>query len=230
MTPLRLSILLLWLVLVWARSATAAEPEWTRFRGPNGCGISEAATIPATWSERDYRWRVELPGIGFSSPVVWADRVYLTSTIEDHATLIVLCLKAGDGSVLWKREVTTKPHPKYKANCDACATPAVDKDRVYVVWATPDEHVAHGARSAQRNGDLAARFGTIRVGRRLRTLAGPGRRRGRLGQRSGSWRNQFDRGARPEDRSDSLEESTGKQRRRFFQLRVFSSPSAAGLR
>ena len=74
--------------------------------------------------------------------MVWADRVYLTSTIEDHATLVVFCLKAGDGSVLWKREVATKPHPKYKANCDACATPAVDEDRVYVVWATPDEHVA----------------------------------------------------------------------------------------
>ena len=136
-----LPIVSLSLVLGWALLAAAAEPQWTRFRGPNGCGISETATIPATWTERDYRWRVELPGIGFSSPVLWEDRLYLTSTIEEQTTLFVLCLKTSDGSVLWKQPLKTKPHPKFKANIDACATPAVDKDRLYVVWATPDEHV-----------------------------------------------------------------------------------------
>jgi outer membrane protein assembly factor BamB len=126
---------------VWAVSAAAADPQWTRFRGPNGCGIGESATIPASWTERDYRWKVELPGSGFSSPVVWNDRLYLTSTIEEETTLFVLCLKTSDGSLLWKQPFKTKPHPKFKANCDASATPAVDKDRLYVVWATPDEHV-----------------------------------------------------------------------------------------
>ena len=130
------------IILLSALTATADEPQWTRFRGPNGAGVSETGNIPATWTEADYRWRVELPGIGYSSPVLWEDRIYLTSTIEEEARLFILCLKAEDGSVLWKREVKTKPHPKFKANCDACATPAVDADRVYIVWATPDEHVA----------------------------------------------------------------------------------------
>lgn len=142
MAPGHLSIISFSLALLWVSTTTAAEPQWTRFRGPNGSGVSETATVPASWTEADYRWRVELPGIGFSSPVVWDDRLYLTSTIEDQATLVVLCLQAADGNVLWKREVRTKWHPKYKANCDACATPTVDEDHVYVTWATPHEHVA----------------------------------------------------------------------------------------
>ena len=147
----RLSTISFSIGLLGTFAGMAGEPRWTRFRGPNGTGVCESANIPATWTEKDYRWRVELPGIGYSSPVFWEDRLYLTSTIEEEARLFVLCLKADDGSVLWKREIKTKPHPKYKANCDACATPAVDADRVYVVWATPDEHVALAL--DQRTGD-----------------------------------------------------------------------------
>ena len=140
MTSSSFAVSLVFWALTWTLSA-AADPQWTRFRGPNGCGIGEPATIPASWSERDYRWKVELPGTGFSSPVVWNDRLYLTSTIEEKTTLFVLCLKTSDGSLLWKQPFTTKPHSKFKANCDASATPAVDKYRLYVVWATPGEHV-----------------------------------------------------------------------------------------
>src|SRR6056297_2811838 len=131
------SIITFSFVCLGALITTAGEPQWTRFRGPNGTGVCESENIPDTWTKDDYRWRVELPGIGYSSPVLWEDGIYLTSTLEEEARLFVLCLKADDGSVLWKREVKTKPHPKFKANCDACATPAVDADRVYVAWATP---------------------------------------------------------------------------------------------
>ena len=66
-------------ILVLASTAGAAEGEWTRFRGPNGSGISEAVTVPAKWTERDYNWKVKLPGIGHSSPVVWGERIFVTS-------------------------------------------------------------------------------------------------------------------------------------------------------
>jgi outer membrane protein assembly factor BamB len=138
-------------VLVWTLSAVAAEPQWTRFRGPNGCGVGEAPSIPAAWTDADYRWKAKLPGIGFSSPTVWDDRLYITSTLVDRSLLVVLCLKTADGSVLWKRSFGVKPHPKFKANIDASTTPAVDKDRLYVVWATPDEHVV--VAMDQRRGD-----------------------------------------------------------------------------
>ncbi|NUQ63124.1 MAG: PQQ-binding-like beta-propeller repeat protein [Pirellulales bacterium] len=137
-----LPVFLSLLFVAWTVPSTASDREWTRFRGPNGCGAGEAFGIPETWTERDYRWRVELPGKGFSSPVVWDDRLYLTSTIEETATFIVLCLNTTDGSLRWRKDFQAKPHPKFKANCDASASGAVDEDRLYIVWATPDEHVA----------------------------------------------------------------------------------------
>ena len=57
--------------------STAAAQEWTRFRGPNGTGESEATTIPASWTDKDLNWKIELPGIGHSSPVLWGDKIFL---------------------------------------------------------------------------------------------------------------------------------------------------------
>jgi len=69
-------------------AASAEAQDWTRFRGPNGQGQSDAPTIPITWTENDYNWKVELPGIGHSSPVVWGDKVFVTSADPDSATLV----------------------------------------------------------------------------------------------------------------------------------------------
>ena len=52
----------------------AASQEWTRFRGPNGSGISDATTVPVKWTEKDFNWTADLPGQGHSSPVVWGDK------------------------------------------------------------------------------------------------------------------------------------------------------------
>lgn len=120
---------------------TAGQDHWPRFRGPNGEGIGQAVGIPETWTDDDYRWKVELPGIGFSSPVVWDDRVYVTSTIEDEQLLVVLCLDTADGSVLWKQHFDIRSHPGYKDNRDASPSPAVDADRIYVIWGTTLEYV-----------------------------------------------------------------------------------------
>jgi hypothetical protein len=61
-------------------------------------------TVPDKWTERDYNWRVKLPGIGHSSPVVWGDRVFVTSGDPATAKRFILCLGSADGSVRWQRE------------------------------------------------------------------------------------------------------------------------------
>ena len=132
------------LSLVSALSGTALmrqtlAQEWTRFRGPNGTGVGEA-NIPGEWSEKDYNWRVELPGIGHSCPVLWGDKIFLTSAFEDTCTRIVLCLDAADGKILWRREFTSTVHTKHKMNSFASCTPTVDADRVYVAWTAPEEY------------------------------------------------------------------------------------------
>ncbi len=113
--------------------------EWPRFRGPDGAGVSDATTIPVEWTAEDYNWRVELPGSGHSSPVVWGSRIFLTCADEKTARRIVCCLRADDGKLLWKREYPSKPYRQHHFNHYASASPAADKRRVYVTWTTPDE-------------------------------------------------------------------------------------------
>ena len=114
--------------------------EWNRFRGPNGTGIMEAPTVPAQFTEKDYNWNVTLPGGGHSSPVVWGDRVFVTCSETDSATRIVMCLKTGDGGVLWKREFKSHPYRQHPDNNYASSTPAVDEKHIYICWSTPEEY------------------------------------------------------------------------------------------
>src|SRR5688572_12090222 len=93
----------LWVGLVcWLVEGAAAE-EWTRFRGPNGSGVSEAKNIPAKWTDADIRWKAKLPGEGISSPVVWGERIFVTSAEADLGQRHLICLSAGDGHELWRQ-------------------------------------------------------------------------------------------------------------------------------
>jgi outer membrane protein assembly factor BamB len=117
----------------------AAGQEWTRFRGPNGTGQSEATTIPAHWGSGDYNWVVELPGVGHSSPVVWGQRLFVQSAEPDNSRRYVLCLDTADGSTLWQHEIASHEYPIHRFSSYASSTPAVDADHVYVAWATPEQ-------------------------------------------------------------------------------------------
>lgn len=128
------------LMLLGLCAASATGQEWTRFRGPNGTGVSERADLPIQWTASDYRWRVELPGIGYSSPVLWGQRLFVTSALEEDATQIVRCLRASDGGTVWEQRFASITHPKHRFNCYASATPPVDQDHVYMVWATPKQY------------------------------------------------------------------------------------------
>jgi outer membrane protein assembly factor BamB len=71
-------------VCLWA---TAAEPEtpvnWPQFRGTDGAGIADSSSLPTRWSTTDnVAWTAELPGRGWSSPIVWGDRVYVTTAVN----------------------------------------------------------------------------------------------------------------------------------------------------
>jgi outer membrane protein assembly factor BamB len=118
----------------------APAQEWTRFRGPNGTGVSHAKTIPTQLSAADINWKVELPGVGHSSPVLWGDRIFLTSTGDNAGGLSVLCLSVTDGKQLWRHDFPLAPFTRHKFNSFASATPAVDASAVYVVWNEPEHY------------------------------------------------------------------------------------------
>src|SRR5690242_20180260 len=126
--PSLVSIGLLTTMLV----AHAPAQEWTRFRGPNGSGLGKASTIPLHWTEKDYNWKVRLPGVGHSCPVLWGERIFVTSADEETGRRMLLCLNAGDGRRLWEREFAGARHGKHRDNSFASATPAVDEQHVYV--------------------------------------------------------------------------------------------------
>ena len=120
-------------------SATTAhgQPQWPRFRGPNGAGVSDAKTIPVKWTDKDYNWTVKLPGTGYSSPVVAGRKIFLTSTDKKTAVRIVHCVSTVDGRTLWRKDYKSKTHRMHRDNSYAAATPALDSERVYVTWTTP---------------------------------------------------------------------------------------------
>src|SRR6267143_2846970 len=82
------------LALLMAMARDSLAQEWTRFRGPNGSGISHAKTIPTKITAADINWKVELPGNGHSSPVLWGDRIFLTTTGDKSGGISALCLDA----------------------------------------------------------------------------------------------------------------------------------------
>jgi outer membrane protein assembly factor BamB len=125
------------LSLCWLVAEVTFAQEWTRFRGPNGTGISHAKTVPTKISDTDLNWKIELPGPGHSSPVLWGEKLFITSAGENGG-FFALCYSAKDGTLLWSHEFPLRPFSKHKFNSFASSTPAVDAERVYMVWNEPE--------------------------------------------------------------------------------------------
>jgi len=128
-------------VAVVVLAADARAQEWTRFRGPNGLGVSDSKSIPTAWTDKDYRWRVVIPGESHYNPVFWDDKIFLESSLPDAKERMILCLKKEDGSEVWNRKVALSKNPKHTLNSFASSTPAVDKDRVYALFADTEKYL-----------------------------------------------------------------------------------------
>jgi outer membrane protein assembly factor BamB len=110
--------------------------EWPGWRGPRGDGISDETNVPIHWSKTEnICWKTPIPGTGHSSPIVWNDRVFVTTCLETEQERLLLCLDRRDGKVLWQRVVVTaKLERKHKLNSYASSTPATDGRYVWVTF------------------------------------------------------------------------------------------------
>jgi outer membrane protein assembly factor BamB len=121
-----------------------AAEDWPEFRGPTKQGHSSETGLPQTWSATEnVRWRAEVPGTGWSSPIIVDGRVYLTSAVPvDPAaekcdlSLRTLCFNAETGELIWNTEVfledmETAPGIHQK-NSHASPTPILEGERIYV--------------------------------------------------------------------------------------------------
>lgn len=117
---------------------TAEADTWPAFRG-TGDSVSQAEHLPTKWSEESgVAWKVDLTGYGQSGPVVWRDRVFVTSAEgPNKEKVVVACYALDGGRKLWQHElVSSQTCPVSDYVSRAAPTPAVDEHRVYVFFET----------------------------------------------------------------------------------------------
>jgi outer membrane protein assembly factor BamB len=112
---------------------TSAE-DWPWFRGPSRQGISQEKDVPTQWSATmNTPWKTPIPGEGWSSPIVFGERLFVTTALEGGSSFHMICLDRTTGKVIWDKELTRQEAGhKQPYNSYATPTPATDGTRVYV--------------------------------------------------------------------------------------------------
>jgi len=128
-----------------ASRSTVNDEDWSRFRGPTAMGTSDARGLPEKWSESSgLAWKTALKGAGASSPIVYGDRVYLTSYTGyfvpgenggslDDLKRHVLCFDLATGKMLWDKEIAAKlpEEERIRDHGYAANSVAVDSEYIY---------------------------------------------------------------------------------------------------
>lgn len=127
-------LVLLFVCLTFSSVSFAAD--WLQFRGPNANGVTNDSVVPASWSaDENLLWKTDIPGAGWSSPIVINGKLFVTTAITDGPQNAasdyrweVLCLDAKTGKVLWtKTALEGKPRLEtHRDNTYASETPVSD--------------------------------------------------------------------------------------------------------
>jgi outer membrane protein assembly factor BamB len=143
---------------LFGTSSAPAQENWPQFRGPGARGVSDATDLPESWSKTEnVVWTAKIPGRGWSSPVIWGDRIFLTSATQlkgksekvkpglyfggERATpyphrWTVFCIDFKSGKILWEK-VAHEGVPKeghHLKNSLASETPVTDGQRIYAYF------------------------------------------------------------------------------------------------
>jgi outer membrane protein assembly factor BamB len=109
--------------------------DWPEFRGPTGQGHSDERGLPLVWSEtKNVRWKVAIPGRGWSSPAIQRDRIWLTTATDEGKSLRAISVDRNTGAILQNVEVfRLKSQGNLNSkNSQASPTPVLEGDRVYL--------------------------------------------------------------------------------------------------
>ena len=151
-----LNVRIVLVVLILAPLVVHAE-QWPQFRGPGALGVAESAKLPDTWSTtKNVRWKTAIPGHGWSSPIVWGDRIFVTSVVPAGDTeppkkglyfggerpapkvehrWMVYAVDRATGKIAWEREAHRGlPASRHLKNTYASETATTDGERVYVTF------------------------------------------------------------------------------------------------
>ncbi len=146
--------------MFWATSRAAAE-NWPQWRGPTGDSVSRETNLPAEWSEtKNVAWKLPLPGKGGSTPIVWGDRIFLTSA--DEKDIVVLCIST-QGKEVWKRTLAVgdRTYMRDEAN-NASPSPSTDGKYVWALAGNGDFACFDFAGTEVWRCNLQKMYGTFR--------------------------------------------------------------------
>ncbi|HEX3188095.1 MAG TPA: PQQ-binding-like beta-propeller repeat protein [Pyrinomonadaceae bacterium] len=177
-----------------AATATSFAGNWPQWRGPDGSGISTEKNLPAEWSTtKNIKWKTPIEGRGHSSPIVWGNKIFLTTAIEGDVvpgakaarhvmdnkdfvhpdsigankkhTFRVIAIDRDNGKVLWQSTAWegTPYDDRHRKSSYAASTPATDGKLVYAYFGT------EGLYAYDFNGKLAwkadlGKLGTVGMG------------------------------------------------------------------
>ena len=149
---------------------------WPRWRGPSGQGYVSGTDYVDTWSSTDnVKWRTAVPGLGHSSPIVWRDRIFLTTATLNGDRMSMLAFNRANGEQLWETAAPTSGiEHVYAKNSRASATPTTDGERVYASFGT------HGVFAFDFNGKIVWHANLGEIGNYHGTAGSPVLYRDRL--------------------------------------------------
>lgn len=129
------TFLLSTILIAFFASLAPASANWPDWRGPTGEGHSEATGLPLHWSEtQNIVWKTSIHDLGYSSPVVWDNQVWITTATKKGETLYAVCVDLTSGRIIHDVEVFHPERPQRIHRNNSYATPSavVEKGSVYV--------------------------------------------------------------------------------------------------
>lgn len=117
--------------------ADDADSAWVRFRGPNGSGVIEDCQVKVPWSDKQIVAKLDLPGTGNGSPVIWGRQAFMLCGSPSTADRFVMSVDIDKPSILWQKQYASETHHLHKLSSYASSTPCVDGERVYCAWGAP---------------------------------------------------------------------------------------------
>jgi outer membrane protein assembly factor BamB len=130
------------LVTLRVQAQTAADRFWPQWRGPHASGVSRTANPPTEWSEtKNIRWKIELPGRGASTPVIWGNRLFVSTAQPINGSgaraqhrFVVMAINRADGKVAWQHVVREEaPHEGTHQDFGTMASSSAVTDGQHVI-------------------------------------------------------------------------------------------------
>tara|TARA_R110002096_G_scaffold123315_17_gene266914 strand:- start:1356 stop:2609 length:1254 start_codon:yes stop_codon:yes gene_type:complete len=127
-----MKILALVTTIVLSLNCASQAANWPQWRGPDGNSVAAEGQYPSAFSSTEnVTWRVELPGVGSSTPIVWEDQIFVTSGKEGQD-----CVTAYNwsGAVQWQKTLGVERPGKHKNGSGANSSPITDGKNLYVYF------------------------------------------------------------------------------------------------